>query len=188
MNSNERRRSRIRPDIHIPPLWDKKTVLELAELAAGIEFAAMEIRRAPNAYYRPTGSVDWIWIEYIGERSALLTMPGLLPTFFEAGKSGYRRKADDEGRSIFVRRYSRDRWKLRVDARNFESAEDIAACIAKYWPEPVEVPFLDALTESCGEAQARLVKAIPNNECRPPMVRRAHLRLVVDNSNTGRRA
>jgi hypothetical protein len=149
--------SRIHPDIAVPPRAPHETVFQLRPLPAGIDFAAMEVTRFNNDNWEPRGSVHWIWIEYIGEWSALLKMPGLLHEFFNAGKSGHRRHRDAQGYSVFVRRYANDRWKLRIDARGFQSDADIAAHVAWYWPEPVQVPLI-------------------------ALKQRVHLRLVVDNT------
>jgi hypothetical protein len=158
-----RPRRRIETSIRLHSRDDGDTVLHLANPPAGIEGVGMKVCRVVHG--ESPGAVAWIWIEYIGERTALLTLRGLLPRFFEVGKSGHRRHDDDSGHSVYVDRYAGDRWKLRLDARELESQADVDKCVATYWPERVDVPFMDPARESIDKAINRLAEAAADREC-----------------------
>ena len=163
---------RIRPSIHVGDRDANETVIQLAQLPLGVDFAAMEIRRHHHSYgdERPAGSVYWVWVETIGDRSAIDKMPGLLPRFFDVGKCRQRRHSDADGHSVFVRKYAGDRWKMRVDARDFRSQAEVDKCVATYWPESLEIPFLDPAAEAMMTAISRITEATADEECRPDAI------------------
>lgn len=182
--------SRIKPTIPFTSKHDKGDSFHpLTSLPPGLEFGGLEVSRRACSYGDAlAGGVGWIWIEYIGDRAALLKMPGLLPRFFDVNKSGHRRHRDDSGHSVFVDRYKDDRWKMRVDARDLADQSAVDACVSTYWPEPLTIPFMDPAAEAVAKATNCILEEI---EASPEFAREqgsdAYLALLAEFKTLARR-